>query len=192
MCYFDTDSLLCWAPEPPADPPGYETHVGRGESLRSVQMRTAKEIVAFLTRRVWPSVEIVPVLDGDSIIPRRQPEMTTHIIRGWVSGLPAFELAGLERAVLAGKGLLGAVRLLVEWSTELSHLRDPNNDGSSTEEVGNGKKRFGIEEAARAASLEVTYQTKKWGMVEDTHDVDHEDLRRQLGSVILLVSGEEA
>jgi ATP synthase F1 complex assembly factor 2 len=188
MRYLDTDSLLCWAPEPPADPPGYETHAGRSEDLRSVQMRIAKEIVTFLTERVWPGVEIVPVLDGDSIIPRSQPETTTHVIRGWVIGLPAYELAGLERAVLTGKSLLGAVRLLVEWSTELSHLRDASEDA---EEAGNGT-RFGIEEAARTASLEVTYQTEKWGMVEDTHDVDHQDLRRQLGSVILLVSGEEA
>ncbi|KAH8811394.1 hypothetical protein F5884DRAFT_781959 [Xylogone sp. PMI_703] len=175
--YLDTDSLLCWAPEPAPDPPGYETHVSRTESLRSKQMRTAKPIIAYLTERVWPGVEIVPVLDGDSIMPRSQPEMTRNIIRGWVTGLPAFELAGLERAVLAGKGLLSAVRLLVEWSPELRHLK------AEQEEV------FGVEEAARAVSLEVDWQTGMWGEVEDTHDVDKEDVRRQLGSVVLLVSG---
>jgi ATP synthase mitochondrial F1 complex assembly factor 2 len=106
--------------------------------------------------------------------------MTRDVIQGWVSGLPAFELAGLERAVLAGKGLLGAARLLVEWSTELAHLRDEAAE----------RKKFGIEEAARAANLEVDFQTQMWGEVEDTHDVNKEDLRRQLGSVILLVSGE--
>jgi ATP synthase F1 complex assembly factor 2 len=42
--------------------------------------------------------------------------------------------------------------------------------------------------AAQAASLEVLHQTEQWGEVEDTHDVEKEDLRRQLGSVILLVS----
>jgi ATP synthase F1 complex assembly factor 2 len=192
MRYLDTDSLLCWAPEPPADPPGYETHVNRTESLRSIQMHTAKEIIALLTQRVWPGVEIVPILDADSIMPRSQPQMTRDVIQGWVSGLPAFELAGLERAVLAGKGFLGAARLLVEWSTELRYLREGIWGGSSVGEGSEGMKRFGIEEAAMAASLEVTYQTDMWGMVEDTHDVDREDLRRQLGSVILLVSGEVA
>jgi ATP synthase F1 complex assembly factor 2 len=49
-----------------------------------------------------------------------------------------------------------------------------------------------VEEAARASSLEVDYQTGMWGEVEDTHDVEKEDVRRQFGSVILLVSGEEA
>lgn len=181
MRYLDTDSLLCWAPEAVADPPGYETHVGRTESLRSIQQRTAQPIIQFLTERVWPGVEIIPVLDSDSIMPKSQPQMTKDVIQGWITALPAFELAGLERGVLAGKGLLGAVRLLVEWSTELSHLRDESSYG-----------KFGIEEAAKAASLEVDWQIGMWGAVEDTHDVEREDIRRQLGSVVLLVSGVQA
>lgn len=116
-------------------------------------------------------------------MPRSQPQMTKDVIRGWIQGLPAFELAGLERGVLAGKGLLGAVRLVVEWSPELAHLR---------ENVQEGGRLFGVEEAAQAASLEVDWQTRMWGAVEDTHDVEREDVRRQLGSVVLLVSGEKA
>lgn len=180
MRYLDTDSLLCWAPEASPTPPGYETHVGRVESLRSIQQRTAQPIITFLTTHVWPGVEIVPILDSDSIIPRSQPQMTRDVIQGWVSGLPAFELAGLERAVLAGKGLLGAARLVVQWSKELKHL------GESAA----GTEVFGIEEAAVAARLEVAWQTGMWGEVEDTHDVEKEDLKRQLGSVILLVAGQ--
>ena len=49
--------------------------------------------------------------------------------------------------------------------------------------------RLGVEVAARACSLEVSWQTGLWGEVEDTHDVDKEDLRRQLGSAVLVVSG---
>ncbi|KAH8684613.1 hypothetical protein BGZ60DRAFT_426980 [Tricladium varicosporioides] len=178
MRYLDTDSLLCWAPEAEADPPGYETHKERTESLRSIQRKTATPIITFLTEKVWPGIEIIPVLDSNSIVPKSQPQMTKDIIRGWVSGLPAFELAGLERGVLAQKGLLGAVRLLVEWSMELAHLRDDT-----------AEKKFGVEEAAKVASMEVDWQTGMWGEVEDTHDVDKEDVRRQLGSVVLLVSG---
>lgn len=182
MRYLDTDSLLCWAPEPDADPPGYEVHVDRTESLRSIQQRTAMPIIAFLTEKVWPGVEIVPVLDATSIVPRSQPQMTKDVIRGWVSGLPAFELAGLERGVLAGKGLLGAARLLVEWSAELKHLRGAEGDKART---------YGVEEAAKVASMEVDFQIAMWGAVEDTHDVEREDIRRQLGSVVLLVAGHD-
>ncbi|RDW92567.1 hypothetical protein BP5796_01961 [Coleophoma crateriformis] len=181
MRYLDTDSLLCWAPEAKPDPPGYETHVSRVESLRSIQQRTAEPIIQYLTTRVWPGVEIHPILDNDTIMPRPQPQMTKDIIQGWVSGLPAFELAGLERAVLAGKGLLLAARMVVEWSSELSHLRDEE-----------ASAKFGVEEAAKAASLEVDWQTAMWGAVEDTHDVEREDVRRQLGSVVLLISGIES
>jgi ATP synthase mitochondrial F1 complex assembly factor 2 len=62
-------------------------------------------------------------------------------------------------------------------------------EGGEEGEDGRGR-RFGIEEAAQACSVEVAWQTSRWGEVEDTHDVEREDLRRQLGSVLLLVCGE--
>ena len=99
-----------------------------------------------------------------------------------MAGLPAWELVGLERAVLAGKSLCVAARLICEWS---EYLRL----GGGSEGEGGGRGRFGIEEAAEACSLEVRWQTGRWGEVEDTHDVEREDLRRQFGSAVLLVSG---
>lgn len=47
---------------------------------------------------------------------------------------------------------------------------------------------WGIEEAARAATLEVAWQTEQWGEVEDTHDVEREDVRRGLGAGWCLVA----
>lgn len=181
--YLDTDSLLCWAP-PPADPPA------EGEAtLRELQERTAGDIIGFLSAYVWPGIEIEPVLEEGSILPRGQKPGVREVIQGWVMGLDAWELAALERGALAGKSLLGAARLLVEWSEGAA--------GQAGREVaamqGLGERRsFGVEEAARAASLEVDWQTGKWGEVEDTHDVEKEDLRRQLGSVVLLVSGSRS
>lgn len=184
MRYLDTDSLLCWAPTASPDPPGYEDHISRKEKgLRQIQQDAALPIIQYLTERVWPGIEIIPVLEEDSIFPKRQPEGTREVIQGWITGLSAWELAGLERAVLAGKSLLGAVRLLVEWGSEMRDLRRVGGE--------RGKERFGIEEAATATTLEVEWQTGMWGEVEDTHDVDKEDVRRQFGSVVLLVSGEE-
>ncbi|KAI2637894.1 ATP12-domain-containing protein [Hypomontagnella submonticulosa] len=181
MRYLDTDSLLCWAP-----PPGEHDMPAEGaETLRDRQRRATEEVVGFLTSRVWPGLSIEPVLDGESIFPRSHPEVTRQIIRGWIMGLSPWELAGLERGALAGKGLLGAVRLLVEWSE--GFVGAGVGDGASG--AAPGEKRFGVEEAARLASIEVDWQTGRWGEVEDTHDVEKEDLRRQLGSVVLLVSG---
>ncbi|OAP64062.1 ATP synthase mitochondrial F1 complex assembly factor 2 [Fonsecaea erecta] len=177
MRYLDTDTLLCWAPEHKPTS-SLEMQAERTESLREIQIRTAKPILSYLSTSVWPGVEIKPVLGENSILPTQQDEMTRSVIRGWISGLPAYELAGLERAVLASKSLLVATRLLIEWSEEFRDMQHPGSE-----------KRFGIEEAAEASSLEVRWQTGMWGEVEDSHDVENEDIRRQLGSVVLLVSG---
>ena len=176
MRYLETDTLLCWAPE----------HVlndvkQNGKTLRELQSDVATGIIAYLTSTVWPGVQIKPILDADSIVPIDQPENTKDVIRGWISALPAYELAGFERAVLASKSVLIATRLVHEWSEGLAHLRQPD-----------AEKTFGIEQAAEAASLEVRWQIRAWGEVEDTHDVEREDMKRQLGSVILLVGGDSA
>jgi ATP synthase F1 complex assembly factor 2 len=184
MRYLDTDTLLCWAPSKSLhDAPGLELSDEReGKRLRDIQIKVATPIIAHLTTNVWPGVEIQPVLDDGSIVPVEQPRQTRDVIRGWISGLDAWELAGLERAVLAGKSLCVAARLVAEWSEKLRGV------GESPYLLANSK-RFGIEEAAEACSLEVRWQTGMWGEVEDTHDVENEDIKRQMGSVILIVGG---
>lgn len=181
MRYLETDTLLCWVPEKNAYAVEDADADGAGdkrESLREMQVRVASDIIAFLSTKVWPGVDIKPILDADSILPVSQSQATKDIIKQWISGLQAYDLAALERGILASKSLLVAVRLVVEWSENFRHVQRP------------GQKRFGIEEAAEASSLEVKWQTDMWGEVEDTHDVDKEDLKRQLGSVIVVVSGE--
>lgn len=178
MRYLDTDTLLCWEPEKEDHALDRKPDGERIDSLREIQMRVAKNIMSFLSTKVWPGLEIVPILDTESILPLSQPQATKDSIRTWVAELSPHDLAGLERGILASKSLLVAVRLLVEWSENFRHLQQHEN------------KKFGLEEAAEASSLEVKWQTDMWGEVEDTHDVDKEDLKRQLGSVVVLVSGE--
>lgn len=177
MRYLETDTLLCWEPERETQPLE-RTNGEKTETLREIQVRFAKDIMSFLSTKVWPGLEIVPILDTESILPASQPQSTKESIRSWVSQLDPHDLAGLERGILASKSLLVAVRLLVEWSENFRHVQ--------RSEV----KKFGLEDAAEASSLEVNWQTEMWGEVEDTHDVDKEDVKRQLGSVVILVSGE--
>lgn len=175
MRYLGTDTLLCWAPEKNIHDPANETR----KPLRQRQREVAEPIIAYLKTHVFPGVDINPILAPDSIVPQKQPQETREVIQSWVQRLPAFELAGLERGILATKSLLVAVRMVAEWSAEFN--------GAKTASVA-GAERFGIEAATEAASLEVLHQTEQWGEVEDTHDVDNADIRRQLGTVILLVS----
>ncbi|KAL8653646.1 MAG: hypothetical protein Q9226_003770 [Calogaya cf. arnoldii] len=181
IAYLDTDTLLCWASPPPKDTDPTTTVV---PSLRELQARVAEPIISYLTTGVWPGVQLNPSLDEGSIFPTQQPQETKDIIRGWMAGLDAWELVGLERAVLAGKSLCVGARLLCEWGESFADVRQAIGSGGSP-----GTQRFGIEEAAQACSLEVMWQTRKWGEVEDTHDVDKEDLRSQFGSVVLVASG---
>ncbi|KAK3298415.1 uncharacterized protein B0H64DRAFT_429637 [Chaetomium fimeti] len=181
--YLDTDSLLCLAP-PPTNPAGEPD----GPTLREKQDQAYQSTVSFLTTHVWPGQQIVPVLDGASLLPRSQAPGTREVVQGWIMSLSPFELAGLERATLAGKSLVAAARLVVEWSEEGGQAQ-ASAAAAVKAAAAEGRERFGVEEAARAVSLEVEWQTTKWGEVEDTHDVEKEDLRRQLGSAVLLVSG---
>lgn len=182
MRYLDTDSVLCWAPEGDAT-----QQDAQGRTLRELQQASAEEVVGYLVSRVWPGISLVPVLDENSIMPRSQDEGSRAVVEGWVAGLSAWELAGLERAVLSAKSLLIAARLLVQWSEEGAGIASRGGDGGGA--VEEGRERFGVEAAAKAAGLEVAWQTGNWGEVEDTHDVDKEDIRRQLGGVVLLVAG---
>lgn len=169
--YLDTDTLLCWAPAG-----GDEAADGR--TLRQAQEEAARPIIAHLQTKVWPGVTIEPALDDGGLLPKPQAPGVRDVIRGWLMGLSSWDLAGVERATLAGKGLLAATRLVCEWSSALQ----PADGGEEA-------PAFGVEEAAQAVSVEVNWQTKVWGEVEDTHDVEKEDVRRQFGSVVLLVSG---
>lgn len=147
-------------------------------SLRELQDEAAAPVIAFLRERVWPGVVLVPV-DGDEGMAgvKSQPKETRGVAAAWMGALGRWDLVALERAVLASKSMCVAARLVVEWSEEIGVVG------------GGGRRGFGVEEAARAASVEVRFQTGRWGEVEDTHDVEKEDLRRQLGASVLLAAG---
>ncbi|KAL8942249.1 MAG: hypothetical protein Q9216_001774 [Gyalolechia sp. 2 TL-2023] len=170
--YLDTDTVLCWAP------PAKDT---TEPSLRDKQVATAEPLIKYLSSSIWAGVDLKPGLSGGSIVPAQQSPETRRIVQGWLSGLKAWELVGLERAVLAGKSLVVGARLVCEWGESFADVRKAMGTPRG--------KRFGIKEAAEACSLEVSWQTRRWGEVEDTHDVEKEDLKRQLGNAILVMQG---
>ena len=202
--YLDTDTLLCWAPassEASSSSSSSSESEDPKRSLRDLQIAIATPIIAYLTSYVWPGTTLLPSipesLTANSIVPTAQPPTTRAVISGWIAGLGPWELAGLERAVLAGKSLCVASRLIVEWAESFKHLssRRGNGDEKGNSETQRGKEAgeriFGIDRACEACSLEVQWQTEQWGEVEDSHDVEKEDLRRQFGSVVLLVGGTD-
>jgi len=168
MRYLETDTILMIAPTAAGN------ISGPGElQVRDLQLQTAKDMISWFKATLGDSSLELVVSDGDEgILPKKQPVETVEFIKGYIGALGDYELVGLERAVLAGKSLLAGLRLVVE------------NSGRGGIE---GKGRWGVEDAAKACNLETDWQIGKWGAVEDTHDVNEQDLRRQLGSVLLLI-----
>lgn len=184
--YLDTDSLLCWAPPDEVDAlHGGGVHAaatrnigGREITLRQLQESTAGPILAYMAAHVWPGVAVEPVLggadQGNMLFPKAHPPETRAAVARWLEGLSGWDLAGVERATLAGKSIVVASRLVAGWSSTAA----PGETGSA----------LSVEDAYAATNMETAFQTAQWGEVEDTHDVDRVDMRRHFGSVVLLVS----
>ncbi|KAF3936962.1 hypothetical protein ABW19_dt0208103 [Dactylella cylindrospora] len=172
MSYLDTDTILMISPTRG----GHLAGTG-DKQLRDMQLEEAQDMISWVKGNIpVPEGEEplgIAISDGDhGLLPVPQSDRTRETLRKLVSELPAWELVGLERAVILGKSLLVGLRLVLE-----------NRKGALV--------NWDVEDAATACNLETDFQIEQWGLVEDTHDVNHADLRRGLGSVVLLVSEVE-
>ncbi|KIM59220.1 hypothetical protein SCLCIDRAFT_126590 [Scleroderma citrinum Foug A] len=98
----------------------------------------------------------------NSILFHSQPERTRQILGDVVAQMDPWEMAAMERVTYVTKSFLIALALV--------------------------KRHLTAEQASQAAHVEVSSQIQRWGEVEDTHDVDFHDARRQLGSSACLVT----
>ncbi|KAG6330625.1 hypothetical protein ID866_8461, partial [Astraeus odoratus] len=98
----------------------------------------------------------------NSVLFHSQSDRTRKILGGVVAQMDPWEMAAMERATYGTKSFLIALALV--------------------------KRHLTAEQAAQAAQVEVASQIQRWGEVEDTHDVDFHDVRRQLGSSACLVT----
>ncbi|CAD7064904.1 unnamed protein product [Tilletia caries] len=103
-----------------------------------------------------------PITIYKSLFNTSQPEPTRAAFLAHILTLPPLRLAAFERAVLSSKSFLIALGLL--------------------------EGKLSVDDAGRAAEVEVASQIERWGEVEDTHDVDYHDIRRQLGSVSIVLA----
>ncbi|KAJ3184205.1 ATP synthase complex assembly protein atp12 [Geranomyces variabilis] len=93
----------------------------------------------------------------DGIVPIKQSAETIAALRKEISIFDNLTLAAFEKAVMSSKSFVVALALV--------------------------KGRIDASDGARAARLEVLHQIERWGEVEDAHDVEREELTRQLGAV---------
>jgi ATP synthase F1 complex assembly factor 2 len=95
------------------------------------------------------------------ILSIQQSEKVMKKFREIVESFDTFTLAAFEKAVLRSKSFMIALALI--------------------------ERHIDVEFAAMATRLEVYHQIQRWGEVEDAHDLDREDIKRQLGSVIATI-----
>ncbi|KAI6150289.1 ATP12-domain-containing protein [Pisolithus tinctorius] len=125
-------------------------------------------LVELQQKRWEPVLEWVKVTYGvevkvfDSILLHSQPEQTKKVLGDVIGQMDPWEMAAMERATYVTKSFLVALALV--------------------------KRHLTVEQAAAAAQVEVESQIQRWGEVEDTHDVDFHDVRRELGSSACLVT----
>lgn len=128
-------------------------------SLRDAQMKEFPDVVKDACE-VWriPSLKVLDT--QNQLFGNYQTDETKRKVREWINELDSWQFAALERATTAAKSLIIGMNVVL-------HRRP-------------------ISELARLASLDVIEQTKLWGEVEDTHDVDKADVRRLLGASYII------
>ncbi|KAL3235055.1 Protein ATP12, mitochondrial [Nakaseomyces bracarensis] len=164
--YIDTDTLLVFSPA--AEFEG---------ALRKEQDRLYLPIITkieeFLSQRAPESSKIkLQILDADihGLRGNVQSEEVKRAATKYMDSLSLWDLAIFEKTVLTTKSFICGV-LLLESLTNVH-----------TEQM----LAHSLEDIIRLATLETIFQIERWGEVEDTHDVDKRDIKRNLASAAIV------
>jgi len=98
----------------------------------------------------------------DSVLNNSQPDATKQKLGKILDSFDHWQMAAMERTTYTTKSFIIALALV--------------------------NRHLTVEQASLAATVEVCSQIERWGEVEDTHDVDYHDVRRQLGSAACILS----
>lgn len=166
--YLDTDTMLVFSPLEDCD----------GE-LRKEQEKCYRPLIEemekFFTKYTDDGKPVVFTFldcEKDGLVGNSQTEHTKKAVLKYLDSLSVWDLVALEKAVLVSKSFMAGVTVL--------RNADYNDDFKLT-----------IEELARLATLETVLQTARWGEVEDTHDVDKVDIKRNLASAAIIAFKEK-
>lgn len=156
--YLDTDTLLVFCPKLE-----YEGALRKAQD--EVYLPIISSVERFLSKYSSSPIKL-KVLDADTdgLRGNKQVEETRTAAKKYLDTLSLWDLAVFEKTVLTTKSFICGVLL----------LQNKALDGSP--EV----LQSSMESIAQAATLEIIYQTERWGEVEDTHDVDKRDVRRNI------------
>ena len=163
--YLDTDTLLVFSPA--------KEYEG---TLRKAQEDLYRPVIKSVEGLLGGQLSYLDS-DRDGLRGNRQSDETRAKAREWLNALSYWDLVAFEKVTLTTKSFICGVLVVCSKSSHgLSHPQ----------------LNISLEEIAHLASLEIVYQTERWGEVEDTHDVDYQDLRRNINSAAMLCYEERA
>ncbi|AWU76379.1 hypothetical protein CAS74_000329 [Pichia kudriavzevii] len=155
--YLDTDTMLVFSPKEDCD-----------GLLRDEQEKCYRPIIADMEQFFAKFSEDGKPLkftfldcEKSGFASNFQTEETKKAVNKYLNSLSTWDLVCLENATLVSKSFLAGVAIL------------RNADY-------NDKFIIDIEELSRLVNLETVIQTSIWGEVEDTHDVNRVDIKRNL------------
>lgn len=165
--YLDTDTLLVFSPRSELE-----------GVLRQAQDELYSPIIVgvekFLTKFNSGKNEIkLKELDADRHGLRGNPqsEETRAAAKEYVDSLSLWDLAVFEKTVLTSKSFICGMLLLLNKTHNSIDIPELN---------------VTMEDIARASTLETIHQVERWGEVEDTHDVDKRDVRRNINAAAIV------
>lgn len=162
--YLDTDTLLVFCPQVE-----FEGALRKAQNERYLPIISSVEKFLGQYSKVPIKLRILDA-DVDGLRGNRQSDETREAARLYLDSLSLWDLAVFEKTVLTTKSFICGALLLQNKSSDR-----PAEGLEST-----------MESVAQAATLEIIHQTERWGEVEDTHDVDKRDVRRNIHAAAIV------
>lgn len=168
LAYLDTDTLLVFAPNNELDGELRK----RQDSMYPDMIKVAERFLRQYTDS--PAAIELRTLDceTDGIRGNAQNEEVRKAAKAYLDTMTPWNLAVFEKVVLTTKSFICAILLLQSRVKNTKICSD---------------LQWSVDYLAQASNLEVICQTERWGEVEDTHDVNKRDIKRNLHSASLVL-----
>lgn len=165
--YLDTDTLLVFSPKAE-----YEGTLRKAQD--KLYLPIIKSIEKYLTDNFSKDHQPIKlsILDADvhGLRGNMQDAATKEAATKFLDSLSAWNLAVFEKTVLSSKSFMCGILLLVNKALQ-------NNVKELV---------YTTDDIVEASTLETIYQTERWGEVEDTHDVNKRDIKRNINAAAVV------
>lgn len=168
--YLDTDTLLVFSPR-------HEYEGALRESQDAFYIPIIKSVEGFLKKYASSEIKL-RILDSDvnGLRGNNQEKNTIDAAKRYLDTLSLWNLAVFEKTVLTTKSFICGI-LMLQNKASLDTVTALEVD---------------MEKIVKAATLETIHQVERWGEVEDTHDVDKRDVRRNIHAAGIVAYNERA